>query len=50
MQRIVLALGGAFFARCVVLAPVVWNGTDYGVVWSDLRDGNSEIYYSSICP
>src|SRR3989339_414187 len=27
---------------------LVWTGTEYGMVWSDLRDGNNEIYFKHV--
>jgi len=27
---------------------IVWKGTEYGVAWSDYRDGNYEIYFARI--
>jgi hypothetical protein len=27
---------------------LVWTGTEYGVAWSDLRDGNYEIYFARV--
>ena len=29
---------------------LVWNGSGYGLVWSDARDGNLELYYSGLDP
>ncbi len=29
-------------------ASLIWTGTEYGVCWSDDRDGNSEIYFTRI--
>jgi hypothetical protein len=31
-------------------AAVAWSGSGWGVVWEDVRDGNSEIYYAHLCP
>src|SRR3989339_899800 len=27
---------------------LVWTGNEYGMVWSDLRDGNNEIYFKHV--
>lgn len=27
---------------------IIWNGNDFGIVWSDDRDGNSEVYFNRI--
>ena len=30
--------------------PIVWTGRDFGMVWSDPRDGDSELYFTRINP
>ncbi|MBN1798844.1 MAG: hypothetical protein JW822_09715 [Spirochaetales bacterium] len=40
--RITNAIGDSMYAS------LVWTGTEYGVAWSDNRDGNSEIYFTRI--
>lgn len=31
-------------------ASLAWAGTEYGVAWSDFRDGNAETYFARIAP